>query len=160
MFRFKVKLKHFLGKMILKKLHSGYLITISVVFLILSVGLLFIIYEKQKDLTRPAAENEIWASHKLESEVLKLSQELILFKANSSTLNSVQLRFEILYSRANVLNTGKLKKIIETIPEANKVLKEIIENLNNIDFVVFSKESEFEKNIPFFTMKLKIFMKK
>ena len=132
-----------------RELHAGYLITISSLFFALSVGLLFLIYEEQKVLTHPANENEVWASYTLMLETYKLSNELSRFESNESTLESVYLRFEILYSRIIVLNNGKLKKIILTIPDSLMKLNEVMGLINGLDTVVFSKNNLTKEKISY-----------
>ncbi|MCZ2720708.1 ATP-binding protein [Marinomonas sp. 15G1-11] len=156
MLSIKEKLSHFFYNKVLKKLHAGYLTTISVIFLVLSAGLLFLVYEKQHDLVTSAAENEIWAAHKLESEVLKLSNELLLFISGSKkvSLDSVRLRFEILYSRANILNQGALRKIVEKTPESIFLLNDILRILNEIDIILFSNDDVSNENMMLISEKV------
>ncbi|WP_191600519.1 sensor histidine kinase [Marinomonas algicola] len=155
MFGFKSKLGYFLRVVVLRKLHAGYLITISSLFFVLSIGLLFLIYEEQRVITNPANENEVWASYTLELESYKLSNELSLFESNESTLESVHVRFEILFSRANILNSGKLKKIILKIPDSLTKLNDVIRLLNGIDAVLFSKNHLSREDISYINGEIK-----
>lgn len=135
-------------KSVLKFKHGpfiGILVGTAAIFVIVVVLLYVQIFERQQVLLSAAEEDALWASYQLDREALKLRNSIRLL-ADSNTeieehnrLEDAQLRFDILYSRLNIVSSGQLKDLFNQLPNANAVRTLIKHHLDVIDPILFSE---------------------
>lgn len=88
----------------------GVLLVSALIFLSAVFFILFTLQDRQLELTEAAREDSLWAAYQLDRENLKLSVLLRTFAVNPSPVNweALALRFEILYSRMDILQRGEI----------------------------------------------------
>lgn len=117
------------------------LVPAAAMFLIVVVLLYLQIVERQQDLLSAAEEDALWASYQLDREALKLRNAVRLWEDSATDLDRMeeaQLRFDILYSRLNVVSEGQLKDLFNQLPNAEERRRELRQRLNAIDSRLFS----------------------
>lgn len=89
------------------------LLVCTLLFLVAAFFILFTMHDRQQQLTEAAREDALWASYQLDRENLKLSALLTQYAVNPSIANwqSLELRFEILYSRIQLLQRGEIGQL-------------------------------------------------
>ena len=91
----------------------GVLLTCALLFLSAIFFILFTLNDRHQQLTEAAREDALWAAYQLDRENLKLSNLLSGYESNPSRANwdSLELRFEILYSRIGLLQRGHIGEL-------------------------------------------------
>ncbi|SDH04292.1 sensor histidine kinase [Sulfitobacter delicatus] len=75
---------------------------------------------------RTAEQNDpVWVASHLQAELLQLKSDLSQFALGYGSANDVALRFDIAWSRINVLQEGKLSQIIGSFPVDASILAEL-----------------------------------
>ncbi|KDE41228.1 Sensory box histidine kinase/response regulator [Nitrincola lacisaponensis] len=89
------------------------LLVCTLLFLVAAFFILYTMHDRQQQLTEAAREDALWASYQLDRENLKLSALLTQYAVNPSTANwqHLELRFEILYSRIQLLQRGEIGRL-------------------------------------------------
>lgn len=127
----------------------GLLVPTAAMFLVVVILLYLQIIDRQSELLSAAEEDALWASYQLDREALKLRNAVRLWEDNVSDedrMEEAQLRFDILYSRLNVLSEGQLKVLFNQLPNAEARRSELRRHLNAIDSYLFG-ESIDQANI-------------
>ncbi|SBS31377.1 Signal transduction histidine-protein kinase BarA [Marinomonas aquimarina] len=120
----------------------GVLVATAAIFLV-TVALLYVqLLERQEALLSAAEEDALWASYQLDREALKFRNSVrLLVDSNSAQqhdrLDEAQLRFDILYSRLNIISAGQLKDLFNELPEADTMRRSIRQHLDVIDGLLF-----------------------
>ena len=116
------------------------LVSTALAFLIVVVLLYLQLIDRQSELLSASEEDALWASYQLDREALKLHNAVRLLADSPndpSRLEEAQLRFDILYSRLNIVSEGQLKQLFSQVPNAEVRRKEIRQHLNAIDSELF-----------------------
>ncbi|CUB03475.1 Signal transduction histidine kinase [Marinomonas fungiae] len=121
----------------------GVLVGTAAIFLVTVVLLYVQLLERQEALLSAAEEDALWASYQLDREALKFRNSVRLLvdsKTQSQQLNRLdeaQLRFDILYSRLNIISAGQLKDLFNQLPDADTNRRIIRQHLDVIDGLLF-----------------------
>ncbi|QEW07354.1 ATP-binding protein [Nitrincola iocasae] len=85
----------------------------TLVFLVAAFFILNAMHDRSRQLLEAAREDALWASYQLDRENLKLSPLLSHFAVSPDTSNwlALELRFEILYSRIQLLQRGEMSQL-------------------------------------------------
>ena len=120
------------------------LVALATIFSIVVVALYVQILDRQEQLLSAAEEDALWASYQLDREALKLRNavKLLPYDQNAPNyqayLDDAQLRFDILYSRLNIISTGQLKDMFNAIPNAQALRVELRRHIDAVDPLLFS----------------------
>ncbi|TPE52323.1 response regulator [Maribrevibacterium harenarium] len=117
------------------------LVTTAAIFLAVVVLLYVELMDRQAALLSAAEEDALWASYQLDREALKLRNSVRLLRNNPTDydlLDEAQLRFDILFSRINIISAGQLKELFERLPDAYKNKDLLRAQLSSIDGLLFS----------------------
>jgi diguanylate cyclase (GGDEF)-like protein len=104
-----------------------------VVFLAAS---LFVNFKRQAATAKILAvdvKTSSWAAAQLEVDFLQLQNALEVYQSDPATWNALWLRFELLWSRLNVLEVGSETEKFRELEESRKVLKRLKALLTNMD---------------------------
>lgn len=121
----------------------GVLVGTAAIFLVTVVLLYVQLLERQEALLSAAEEDALWASYQLDREALKFRNSVrLLVDSNSDTqrldrLDEAQLRFDILYSRLNIISAGQLKELFNQLPDADATRRSMRQHLDVIDGLLF-----------------------
>ena len=131
----------------------GILVAAAAIFLVIVVLLYVQLLERQKQLLSAAEEDALWASYQLDREALKFRNAVRLFIDSSSVdqegerLDEAQLRFDILYSRLNIISAGQLKHLFNDLEHADAYRAELRVHMDAIDALLFvDSPSQIDKS--------------
>ena len=119
------------------------LVTAAAVFLVVVVLLYMQLLERQKALLSAAEEDALWASYQLDREALKFRNSVRLFIDSKTAaeeydrLDEAQLRFDILYSRLNIISAGQLKHLFNELAHADEYRAQLRSSMDSIDATLF-----------------------
>ena len=119
------------------------LVTAAAVFLVVVVLLYMQLLERQKALLSAAEEDALWASYQLDREALKFRNSVRLFIDSKTAaeeydrLDEAQLRFDILYSRLNIISAGQLKHLFNELAHADEYRAQLRSSMDSIDAILF-----------------------
>ncbi|WP_191600466.1 hybrid sensor histidine kinase/response regulator [Marinomonas algicola] len=118
---------------------------ISVFFLIVSMFLYFFINDQQDILSSSSEEDALRAVHQVEKEALRFQVRLLTWSQDDLSVNSptnfddVLLRFDILYSRVDIMRTGKLGRFYKKVPEVSESIEHLFQLIKEIDAILFEQ---------------------
>lgn len=118
------------------------LVFLAIVFMFGSILVFSELVQYQKKVMSAAEEDALWASYQLDKELIKLRTSLQLLDKSytEENLENTIVRFEILYSRVNVLGSGKLKALFSRSPDSIDILNFIRSKVDEMDSVIFSSD--------------------
>ena len=106
----------------------------AVFFFAAAIGVVSLIAWRQNGLTQSVGGDAAWAAYKLDREAVELRSLLLRSEPGSDEdLANVQLGFELLYSRTNLLRTGQIAELFWTIDSVSDVLPRIFSQVESID---------------------------
>jgi signal transduction histidine kinase len=123
-----------------KKLSPFFILVIAaVIFMCTTIMTFTKLYERQNLIISAVEENALWASYQLDKEALKLRNILKLLDDDFSEdrLKEAKLRFDILYSRVNILEKSKLNVFFYRMSDWNESLIYFYEKLKYMDGLLF-----------------------
>ena len=99
--------------------------------------------DRQKIMLSAVEEDALWAAYQLDRETLKLRNSLNLLEDDfsESRLNDAQVRFDILYSRVNVLAKGQLRVLFDRLDNAEELMTTLQSEVTEIDQLLFVDKS-------------------
>ncbi|MEE1655927.1 EAL domain-containing protein [Microvirga sp. CF3062] len=103
-------------------------------FLIAAVYVSVLVVQRQGALRQISVYNPAWEAGQATSEFMRLEQRLAEFASANSKFDKdeVQLRYEILLGRAQILNEGSFKDLLQVNPEHGETLLELQEKLAEV----------------------------
>lgn len=118
---------------------------LSMAFLVVSILIFFELFQRQKLVLSAAEEDALWASYQLDREALKLNNALMLLKydINEEKIEEARLRFDILYSRINLIKQGQLGILFNRIPDSEMLLSDTEKKLQDMDPLLFDDDDIF-----------------
>ncbi|MCG7600259.1 ATP-binding protein [Halomonas sp. McH1-25] len=106
----------------------------AVFFFVAAIGVVSLIAWRQNSLAQSVGGDAAWAAYKLDREAVELRSQLLRSDPGSSEdLADIRLGFELLYSRANLLQTGQVAELFHTIGSIDEVLPRIFAQVDSID---------------------------
>ena len=119
------------------------LVSAAAVFMLSSILMFSELVSHQEKIMSAAEEDALWASYQLEKELLQFKGALQLMDENNTdeSLENARFRFEILFSRVNVLGNGKLKVLFSRSSTSGEILASIRHKMNEMDLLLFSDSS-------------------
>ncbi|WP_148252966.1 ATP-binding protein [Aidingimonas lacisalsi] len=87
---------------------------------------------RQESLAESVGGDTAWAAYKLDRETVQLRNILAMTDA-SEPVDNLQLHFELLYSRINVLRRGEIGELFASIPDARELMPRIEAHLEHLD---------------------------
>lgn len=121
------------------------LVFLSIVFLVVSILIFSELFQRQSLVMSAAEEDALWASYQLDREALKLNNALMLLEhdIDEGKIEEARLRFDILYSRMNLIKQGQLGILFNRIPNSEILLSDIENKLQGMDPLLFDDDDIF-----------------
>ncbi|MDR5897534.1 ATP-binding protein [Halomonas vilamensis] len=91
---------------------------------------------RQDHLTQSLREDVSWVIYKLDRDTVQLLNQLLVATSGPvapATQDTLNLHFELLYSRLKVLNEGEISGLLEQMPSARALLSRIEAQLDVLD---------------------------
>ena len=123
-----------------KKISPFFILVIAAVLFMCAAIMTFTqLYERQNLIMSAVEEDALWASYQLDREALKLRNILKLLDDDFSEdrLEEAKLRFDILYSRVNILEKSKLNVLFYRMSNWNESFTYFDEKLKYMDGLLF-----------------------
>ena len=119
------------------------LVTTAAVFLVIIILLYLQLLDRQKELLSAAEEDALWASYQLDREALKFRNSIRLWAYTKNSdgatekLEEAKLRFDILYSRMNVISSGQLKELFNKLERSDEYRHSLNAAMHTVDNILF-----------------------
>lgn len=91
---------------------------------------------RQEGLHRSVGGDTAWHAYKLDRDVVQLRSDLALTTESVDSREALRLRFELIYSRLNLLQGGDSTELLARIPAASRVLPSLRERLDDLDILL------------------------
>ncbi|KAA0012769.1 response regulator [Billgrantia pellis] len=88
---------------------------------------------RQEGLHESVGGDAAWHVYKLDRDIVQLRSDLAWRTGNARSLDAVRLRFELIYSRVNLLRRGDITELLAQIPRAERLVTGMIQQLDDID---------------------------
>ncbi|QJQ95838.1 MULTISPECIES: ATP-binding protein [Halomonadaceae] len=96
---------------------------------------------RQDSLAQSVGGDAQWAAYKVDRETVQLRTQLMRADESPEALGQFRLRFELLFSRVNLLRRGELAELVQSIPRAQAVIAELVPRLEALDEQLYRLES-------------------
>lgn len=115
------------------------LVMAACIFMGASALTFFELVDRQKMIMSAVEEDALWASYQLDRETLKLRNSLKLLEDGftEDRLDDAMIRFDILYSRLHVLETGQLRVLFDKLPGSSEMLSFMQVKMEIMDGLLF-----------------------
>ncbi|MBA2778295.1 ATP-binding protein [Billgrantia kenyensis] len=88
---------------------------------------------RQDALHQSVVGDLAWHAHKLDRDIVQLRSDLALQVGSARTLDALRLRFELIYSRVNLLQRGDVNPLLQQISQADRLLPNLVLLMEDID---------------------------
>ncbi len=91
---------------------------------------------RQDNLTQSLREDTAWVVYKLDRDAVQLLNHLLAetrTPLSAAAQDALNLRFELLYSRINLLQEGEVSSLLQNIGAARELLASIQQQLDRLD---------------------------
>jgi two-component system, sensor histidine kinase len=110
---------------------------VSVIFLVASLALLFAVFDRERQVAGSAHEDVLWAADQLDREVWRVLAALHALQGEQDgvSVDDIEERFEVLVSRARVIEKGELMRLYARDPalaEMSESLRRDVEALDTL----------------------------
>ncbi|RBP80617.1 signal transduction histidine kinase [Marinomonas rhizomae] len=128
-----------------KKKLSSFLLLVVAALIFMGASMLIFkeLVERQKIVMSAVEEDALWAAYQLDRETLKLRNSLKLLEDDFSEkrLSDARIRFDILYSRVNVLEEGQLRVLFDRLENSVEMMAVLQREMADIDRLLFINKS-------------------
>lgn len=106
----------------------------ALLFFIAAVVVVGLVLWRQDSLAQSVGGDTAWAAYKLDREAVQLRLALSQQEHDQTAwASTLRLRFELMYSRVNLLRSGELAELLDSVPRAGAFMALIIELADVID---------------------------
>ncbi len=111
-----------------------------VIFTLVGISVSFAVFDRQKALREVARYNMVWAVSQSSAEFYRLEQRVAAYAAPDSAIDKdeVQLRFDIVRNRLEVLRHGDVREFTEANPEQRETVEAFGRLLSELEPLVQS----------------------
>ncbi|PMR73399.1 hybrid sensor histidine kinase/response regulator [Billgrantia endophytica] len=88
---------------------------------------------RQEGLYQAVGSDAAWHAYKLDRDIIQLRSDLALGLENAQAPDTLRLRFELIYSRINLLQRGDVTDLLDRIPAVRRLFPELVAKLDEID---------------------------
>ncbi|MCE8027051.1 ATP-binding protein [Billgrantia aerodenitrificans] len=88
---------------------------------------------RQEELHQSVIGDAAWHAYKLDRDIIQLRSDLVQQVGSARSLEALRLRFELIYSRVNLLQRGDVNQLLQQIPLAKRLLPDLIVLMADID---------------------------
>ncbi|MCI0510152.1 MULTISPECIES: ATP-binding protein [Chromohalobacter] len=105
----------------------------ATLFFVAALVVVSLIIWRQEVLAKSVAGDAAWAAYKLDRETIQMRNAVLEAERSPGELDDVRMRFELLYSRINLLRHGEIAELFQSLPEARALLPEILSRSDALD---------------------------
>lgn len=118
-------------------------------FLVASLIILLTLQERLQEVTDAVRDDALWASYQLDRENLRLNSQLSQHLKNPERVDfeEVEMRFEILYSRLNILGRGQFAEVLEERGEIQRLSEEVAHLIMTMDELLYAENLQREAKL-------------
>ncbi|RDB42835.1 response regulator [Halomonas sp. DQ26W] len=88
---------------------------------------------RQEGLYQNVGVDTSWHAYKLDRDIVQLRSELARRSGSGQSLDTLRLRFELLYSRLNQLRRADLGELFDYSPAAHRLIPEVVDMMDGFD---------------------------
>ncbi|MGY6566823.1 MAG: ATP-binding protein [Halomonadaceae bacterium] len=88
---------------------------------------------RQEELHQSVIGDAAWHAYKLDRDIIQLRSDLVQQVGSARSLEALRLRFELIYSRVNLLQRGDVNQLLQQIPLAKRLLPDLVVLMADID---------------------------
>ena len=88
---------------------------------------------RQEELHQSVIGDAAWHAYKLDRDIIQLRSDLVQQIGSARSLDALRLRFELIYSRVNLLQRGDVNQLLQQIPVAKRLLPDLVVLMTDID---------------------------
>ncbi|WP_111414023.1 ATP-binding protein [Billgrantia lactosivorans] len=88
---------------------------------------------RQEQLHHSVVGDATWHAYKLDRDIIQMRSDLALRAENARSLEALRLRFELIYSRVNLLQRGDVNQLLAEMPQADRLLSDLVVMMDDID---------------------------
>lgn len=110
--------------------------SLSLIFLAAVLILFATLIQRAEDMLGSIQEDKLWAAYQIDRETQRFLRELEIFRftpEDANQLDHVLLRFDVLYSRMELLQKGQLHDLFYLEPESVELIEAYIQLILEID---------------------------
>ncbi len=109
----------------------------AAIFLLASMAVLITLYSRLQEVTTAVRDDALWAAYQLDRENLRFNSLLSqhLHQPQVVDWDEVELRFEILFSRLNILRQGQFAKVFEGDEQTSQQTQQLVELIETMDAI-------------------------
>ncbi|SDL30024.1 Signal transduction histidine kinase [Franzmannia pantelleriensis] len=116
----------------------------ALLFFVAAITVAGLVLWRQESLAQSVGGDTAWSAYKLDREAIQLRSQLA--RATQQDMSSdLRLRFELMYSRVNLLRRGELAELLDTIPRATSLMASIVEQVDAIDARLYSDDFSLQE---------------
>lgn len=123
------------------KLIRGILLLLFIGAVGFGIKVLYDLEQGVRGIQTAERDNLVWVASHLQSEFLLLENELSQFALGYGLASDVELRFNIAWSRINVLQEGKFSQLISSFPIDSSILTELESKFKSLEPAVVQLSS-------------------
>ncbi|MBD3895634.1 response regulator [Halomonas sp. ML-15] len=116
----------------------------ALLFFVAAIAVSGLVLWRQESLAQSVGGDTAWSAYKLDREAIQLRSQLARPTAGD-TLEELRLRFELMYSRVNLLRRGELAELLDTIPRAAALMEAIGKHAAAIDESLYRSDFSLEE---------------
>lgn len=118
-----------------KQLRLGLLPLIAGLFLAAALTLLFTLQNREQKFKTAERDDALWAAYQLDRENLRFNSLLNQHRINPDEVHweEVELRFEILYSRLNLLQQGQFARVFGAENDTSELTRRAMQLIETMD---------------------------
>lgn len=105
----------------------------ALLFFIAALVVVSLIVWRQEVLAKSVAGDAAWAAYKLDRETIQMRNAVLRADDVPQALDEVRMRFELLYSRVNLLRQGEIAELFRSLPDARALVPEILARTDALD---------------------------
>lgn len=114
----------------------------AILFFVAALVVVSLIIWRQEVLAKSVAGDAAWAAYKLDRETIQMRNAVLQAEQSPGEFADVRMRFELLYSRINLLREGEIAELFQSLPEARALLPEILSRSDALDAALKRMSSE------------------
>lgn len=91
---------------------------------------------RQEELHHSVTGDAAWHAYKLDRDIIQLRSDLAWQTGNARSLEALKLRFDLIYSRINLLQRGDVNQLLAKVPLASRLFPDLIVLMDDIDILL------------------------
>lgn len=100
---------------------------------VLGIGVIWVLQDRVQLVAHTEQSDPLWATSKLQNELLNFNAELAEYAMGFSSPEDVSIRFEVLWSRVDILSEGRVAEVLRDIDIDRSVFSDLKHLLVTVD---------------------------